>query len=62
MPPCPECDGESASRNDEGQLVCDDCGTVIIGTGVEMTEVTINFTMPRGPSATQCSREGELLG
>jgi transcription initiation factor TFIIIB Brf1 subunit/transcription initiation factor TFIIB len=48
---CPECDGESASRNDEGQLVCDDCGTVI-NQGLEMTEVA------RLPNALlRCSRE-----
>ena len=37
---CPECEGESTSRNSEGQLVCDDCGTVI-NHGVEMTEVCL---------------------
>ena len=37
---CPECEGESTSRNSEGQLVCDDCGTVI-NHGVEMTEVRL---------------------
>jgi len=35
---CPECGGESNSRTDEGQLVCDECGTVL-NQGIEMNEV-----------------------